>query len=319
MRSKTQNIVTVLGATIACALLGTLSHAEPQSKDHAASSAQKTFATPDEAAKALIEAATNYDVPGLIQILGPEGKDLVATADPTDDKIRAAAFAALAREKSSVSVDSTHHRAELLVGKDDWPMPIPIVKQKNGNWYYDSTSGRTEVLYRRVGENELNTIGVCRGFVEAQREYALTKHDGSEVNQYAMKVISTTGKQDGLAWQSPDGSWGGPVGDAAARALEQGYLAQGQPYHGYYFKVLTGQGPAAPMGALDFVVNGVMLGGFALIAAPAQYRVTGVQTFIVSHDGIVYQKDLGPDTLNIFKNMERFDPDKTWRVTNDEP
>ncbi len=319
MRSRTQNIVTVLRATIACALLGVLSHAEPQATDKAPPSAQTTFLTPEEAAKALIEAATTYDVPALIQILGPEGKDLVASEDPGEDKIRAVAFAALAREKSSVSVDSTHHRAELLVGKDDWPMPIPIIKQKNGNWYYDSTSGRKEILYRRIGENELETIGVCRGFVEAQREYALTKHDGSEVNQYALRIISTPAKQDGLAWQNPDGGWGGPVGEEAAKALEQGYLAQGQPYHGYYFKVLKGQGPSAPLGQMDFVVEGAMIGGFALIAAPAQYRVTGVETFIVSHDGIVYQKDLGPNTLNIFKTLERFDPDKTWRVTNDEP
>jgi hypothetical protein len=137
------------------------------------------------------------------------------------------------------------------------------------------------------------------------------------VNQYAQRIISTPGKQDGLAWQNPDGSWGGPVGDQAAKSLEQGY-SLGQPYHGYYFKVLKGQGPAAPLGEMDFLVNGVMIGGFALVAAPAQYRVTGVETFMVSHDGIVYQKDLGADTLNIFKSLERFNPDKTWRRTNDE-
>ena len=324
MKSRTPKIAawkgaSILRATIVCALLGVHSYAGPQSKDNVAAPAQKTFATPDEAAKALIEAATNYDVPALLEILGPEGKDLVASGDPAEDKIRAAAFAALAREKSAVSVDSARHRAELLVGKDDWPMPIPMIKQKNGTWYYDSKSGRTEVLYRRIGENELNTIGVCRGFVEAQREYALTKHDGAQVNQYAQRIISTTGKQDGLAWRGADGSWGGPVGEEAAKALELGYLAQGQPYHGYFFKVLKGQGPAAPLGQMDFVVNDAMIGGFALVAAPAQYRVTGVETFMVSHDGIVYQKDLGPDTLNLFKAMERFDPDRSWRVTNDEP
>jgi len=191
--------------------------------------------------------------------------------------------------------------------------------KKNGQWFYDSASGRTEALYRRIGENELNAIAVCRGFVEAQHEYASTRHDGAEVNQYAQRIISTPGKHDGLAWQNLDGSWDGPVGEAAAKAMEQGYLAQGEPYHGYYFKVLKGQGPAAPLGELDFVVEGAMIGGFALVASPAQYRVTGVETFIVSYEGIVYQKDLGADTLNIFKSMERYNPDKTWRVTNDEP
>ena len=324
MRSKTQPIVTsktgsVLTAVIFCSLLGALSYAAPESKEKAAPPGQKTFATPDEAAKALIEAATNYDVPALLEILGPEGKDLVASEDPGEDKNRAVAFAALAREKSVVSMDSTHHRADLLIGKDDWPLPIPIVRQKSGTWFYDSKSGLTEVLYRRVGEDELNAIAVCRGFVEAQNEYALTKHDGNEIHQYALRIISTPGKQDGLAWQNPDGSWGGPVGENAAKALEQGHLAKGQPYHGYYFKVLKGQGPTAPMGQMDFMVNGAMIGGFALIAAPAQYRVTGVETFMVSHDGIVYQKDLGPDTLNIFMATDRFSPDKTWRATNDEP
>jgi hypothetical protein len=225
----------------------------------------------------------------------------------------------MAREKSAVSMDSTRRHADLLIGKDDWPMPIPIVKQKNGQWFYDSASGRTEALFRRIGENELNAIAVCRGFVEAQHEYASTRHDGSPVNQYAQLIISTPGKHDGLAWQNPDGSWDGPVGEAAAKAMEQGYLAQGEPFQGYYFKVLKGQGPAAPLGELDFVVEGAMIGGFALVASPAQYRVTGVETFIVSFDGKVYQKDLGTDTLMTFKAMERYNPDKTWQLTNDEP
>jgi hypothetical protein len=146
----------------------------------------------------------------------------------------------------------------------------------------------------------------------------LEKHDGSELNQYAQRIVSTPGKHDGLAWQNPDGSWGGPVGETIAKVLQQGYAPNSPPFHGYYFKVLKGQGPAAPMGQMDFVVEGIMIGGFALAAAPAQYRVTGVQTFIVSHDGIVYQKDLGPDTLKIFKSMDRYNPDKTWQRTDDE-
>jgi Protein of unknown function (DUF2950) len=281
------------------------------------SPAQKGFPTPDAAAQALVQAAGDFNVPALLEILGPDSKDLVTTGDSVADKARALEFANLARQKLTVNVDAkSPGRAEVLAGNDAWPLPTPIVK-KSGAWYFDSKSARQEILYRRIGQNELDAIQICRGFVEAQHEYALEKHDGA--NQYAQRIISNPGKQDGLAWQNPDGSWGGPVGEAIARALAEGYKPGAPPYHGYYFKVLMGQGPAAPLGQLDFVINGAMIGGFALAAAPAQYRVTGVQTFIVSHDGIVYQKDLGPDTLTIFKNMERYNPDKTWRVTADAP
>jgi hypothetical protein len=192
------------------------------------------------------------------------------------------------------------------------------VKRK-GKWSFDTKVGREEILNRRVGANELNTIEICRGFFEAQHEYAQEKHDDSKVNQYAQHVLSTPGKHDGLAWQNPDGTWAGPVGEEVAKALAEGYSAQrGQAYHGYYFKVLKGQGPAAPMGEMDFMVGGAMIGGFALAAAPAEYRVTGVETFIVGPDGVVYQKDLGPDTLKTFQSMDRYNPDKTWKVTEDD-
>ena len=322
MKSRTQNLgaCRIPSATLAAtvfSVLALLLHGAPQSKPTTDQPIQKSYSTPEKAAQALIQAAEPYDANALMEILGPGSRDLVASEDPVDDKNRAAAFAALAREKNSVTVDSRNGRAELVVGNDNWPLPIPIVK-RNGNWYFDSKGGHREILFRRIGENELNAIRICRGFVEAQIEYASAKHDNSTVNQYAQRIISTTRRQDGLAWQNSDGSWGGPVGEQAAKSLEQGY-SQGQPYHGYYFKVLKGQGPAAPLGQMDFVVNGVMIGGFALVAAPAQYRVTGVQTFMVSHDGIVYQKDLGVNTLSIFKSMERFNPDKTWSPTNDEP
>jgi hypothetical protein len=317
MKSRTQNlsakVAGVLMASIICAL-GALSHAEPQHKPQATLPAQRAFDTADQAVQALVQAAEGYDVGALIDVLGPDSKDLIASEDPVEDKNRVLKFVVLAREKTTVSMDSTRRRAEVIVGRDDWPLPIPIVK-RGDKWYFDTKAGRTEILLRRIGENELNAIEICRGFVEAQHEYAASKHNGAAVNQYAQRIISTPGWQDGLAWQNPDGTWGGPVGPGAARALEQGY-SQGQPYYGYYFKVLKGQGPAAPLGQLDFVVRGAMIGGFALIAAPAQYRVTGVQTFMVSHDGVVYQKDLGADTLNIFKSLDRFNPDKTWRVTN---
>jgi hypothetical protein len=164
----------------------------------------------------------------------------------------------------------------------------------------------------------LNAIAICRGFVEAQHEYAEEKHDDSKVNQYAQKMISTEGKHDGLAWKNPDGTWAGPVGHEVAKAIEEGYTAQDKPFHGYYFKVLKGQGPEAPMGEMDFVVRGTMIGGFALAAAPAEYRETGVMTIIVGPDGVVYEKDLGPDTSKIFQGMDRYNPDKTWKVTKDD-
>jgi hypothetical protein len=278
---------------------------------------QKQFNTPKEAADNLVQAAESFDIAALKEILGPDSADIISSKDPVEDKNRATAFAAKAKEKSSIGMDSKNPtRAILTVGNDNFPLPIPIVKNK-GKWMFDTKVGREEILNRRIGSNELDAIAICRGFVEAQQQYAQEKHDDSQVNQYAQRIISTPGKHDGLAWQKPDGSWGGPVGEGVARALEQGYSKQGQPFHGYYFKVLKGQGPAAPLGQMDFVVKGAMIGGFALAAAPAQYRVTGVQTFIVGPSGVVYQKDLGPDTLKTFESLDRFNPDKTWKATDD--
>jgi hypothetical protein len=279
---------------------------------------QKGFDTAKLAADALIQAAESFDVPALKDILGPGSEDIVSSEDTVQDKNRAVAFAALAREKTSIEVDPKNpNSATFVVGNDDWPLPIPIVKRK-AKWFFDTKAGREEILVRRIGTNELNVLAICHGFVEAQEEYASQKHDNSAVNQYAQRIISTPGKQDGLAWKNPDGTWGGPVGEGVAEALEQGYSDKSKPFHGYYFKVLKGQGPAAPLGEMDFMVGEVMIGGFALAAAPAEYGVSGVQTFIVSHTGIVYEKDLGPDTLKEFKGMERYNPDKTWQSTDDE-
>jgi hypothetical protein len=280
--------------------------------------AAKRFDSPQQAAEALIAAAGKFDVAALEAIFGPEGLDIVLTGEEALDRENSAEFAALAREKNSVTVDPKDpNLATLIVGKEDWPLPARIVK-KGGKWSFDARTGRREILYRRIGDNELNAIRICRGFVEAQHEYALVKRDGSGVNQYAQRIVSTPGKQDGLAWMNPDGTWGGPVGPGVARMLEQGYTSRSEPFHGYFFKVLKGQGPAAPLGQLEFVVKGAMIGGFALAAAPAEYQVTGVKTFIVSHDGIVYEKDLGPDTLSLFQEMERYNPDRTWTPTDDQ-
>jgi hypothetical protein len=320
-------IIVLATAVLISAFFAPASVAAPEKKETAAKQedaketaqpGQKQFDTPKQAADALIQVAANFDVAAAKEILGPDGDDIISSEDSVMDKNRATEFANKAKEKTSVEIDKQNrNHAILLVGNDDFPLPIPIVKQK-GKWFFDTKVGREEILNRRVGANELNAVQICRGFVEAQHEYAQEKHGDSKVNQYAQRIISSPGKQDGLAWQNADGTWGGPVGEEVAKALEQGYTERVKPYHGYYFKVLKGQGPAAPMGEMDFVVGGVMIGGFALAAAPAEYRVTGVQTFIVGPDGVVYEKDLGPDTLKTFQSMDRYNPDKTWKVTEDD-
>jgi len=273
----------------------------------------KMFGSAGEAAEALIAAAESFDAAALSEILGPNSFDLVHTGEPVADRAIMAEFSKLGREKKTIVIGKKNpNRAFLQIGNEDWPFPVPIVK-KGGKWFFDTAAGRQEILYRRVGSNELDAIRFCRGFVEAQHEYALEKHDGAPVNQYAQHVIATAvGKHDGLAWKNADGTWGGPVGENAAKAIAQGYNDRKAPYHGYYFRVLKGQGPAAPLGSMDFVVNGYMIGGFALIAYPSQYQVTGVKTFMVSHDGVVYEKDLGVNTLEVAKGIDLFNPDKTW-------
>lgn len=286
--------------------------AQPASKT-GATKKPKTFATAQEAVDALIDATEKFDASALDAILGAEGNDLINSEDAVRDREIATAFAAKAREKQAIAFDKDNaNRAILSVGPDYWPFPLPLVRSA-GKWSFDVRAGRDEILKRRIGRNELDAINLCRGYVDAQHEYALKKRQGYEVNQYAQRIASTPGKQDGLAWQEADGSWGGPVGENVAKAIERGYtLKPDEAYNGYYFTVLKGQGPAAPLGEMDFVVKGAMIGGFALIAVPAQYRVTGVKTFMVSHDGVVYQKDFGPNTLAIAKRIERFNPDNTW-------
>jgi DUF2950 family protein len=277
----------------------------------------KAFPTAQDAANALIEAAEKYDEPAMTEILGPDSYDIIHTGEPARDREVAKEFAEQARLKNKVVMQARNtRRAFLNIGDDDWPFPVPLVKGPTG-WSFDTKAGRTEILYRRVGNNELSAIQICRGYVEAQQEYALAKKEGG-VNQYAQRIISTPGTQDGLAWQNADGTWGGPIGEKVAAAIARGYNNRNEPFHGYFFKVLKGQGPAAPLGEMDFVVKGVMIGGFALIAFPAQYRVTGVQTFMVSHDGVVYQKDLGPKTVELANAIDRYNPDKSWTPVLDD-
>ena len=272
----------------------------------------KTFDTPQQAASALIAAAGTFDETSLVEIFGPDGQDVVFTGELPQDRQRAIDFAAEAHEKTSVSVDSkSGNRAFVLVGNEEWPFPVPMVKSAN-KWYFDSKAGKQELMYRRIGANEISAINICEGFVEAQYDFAFRRRNEYDVSQYAQNIIAPSGTKDGLAWQDADGSWGGPIGEKIAHAIEEGYNTRGEPYHGYYYKVLKGQGPAAPLGEMNYVVEGVMIGGFALVAAPAEYRVTGVKTFIVSNDGVVYERDSGPATLDEFKKMEIFNPDQSW-------
>jgi len=278
----------------------------------------KLFDTPQQAANALIEAASKFDLPALGAIFGPNGADVIFTGEYAQDKKHAADFAAQANEKNSISVEPKNgKRAFLLVGKDDWPFPVPLV-QRGTKWFFDSSAGQEELTFRRIGANENDAIDVCHGYVEAQDDYSEQSRDVYDVNQYAQRIVSSPGKHDGLAWQNSDGTWGGPIGENIAKAIEQGYTSSAEPYHGYFFKILKGQGPDAPLGEMDYVVKGIMIGGFALVAAPAEYGVTGINTFIVSNDGVVYQKDLGPQTLEEFTKMERFNPDKSWTPVPDE-
>jgi len=271
----------------------------------------KAFDTPQDAANSLIDAAEKYDEVALTEVLGPDSYDIIHTGEPARDKEKCKEFAAQARAKMSVEVDKTKTRATMVVGEEDWPFPVPIVKVGT-SWFFDTKTGRREILLRRIGQNELDAIQVSRGYVEAQHDYALKKREGYDVPQYAQRIISTEGQQDGLAWKKADGTWDGPIGEKVAAVIALGYTSRTEPYHGYFFKVLKGQGPAAPLGQLDYVIKGVMIGGFALVASPAQYRNTGVKSFIVSQDGVVYEKDLGPQTLEFFKSMERFNPDRSW-------
>ena len=316
MKTKTSHIrisTWLAVAALFCSLAApaVTSQTTPQTKG-------KSFATAQEAADALIEAAEKYDETALTEILGPDSYDIIHTGEPARDREVAQKFAEQARIKTNVALQPKNPRRAILeIGEDNWPFAVPIVKV-GSTWSFDSKAGRQELLYRRIGGNELDAIAICRSYVEAQHEFALTKRGTSGVNQYAQRIISTPGTQDGLAWQNSDGTWGGPIGEKVAAAIARGYKSRTEPFHGYFFKVLKGQGPAAPLGELDYVVKGAMIGGFALVAFPAQYRVTGVQTFIVSNDGVVYQKDLGPKTVELAGAIDRFNPDKSWTPVLDQ-
>jgi hypothetical protein len=304
-------ILAVLTMTLPGGPAGAAAPAAPAVK-------QTTFDSPRQAADAAIAAAAADDIPALLAMFGPEGKDLIESGDAVGDKENRARFVEKARQKTEVQFDLGNPKeAILLVGDDGWPYPVPIV-ERNGRWLFDTKAGRDEILARRIGGNELDAIAILRGYVEAQYEYATEDRDGSGILQYAQKAISTPGKHDGLCWKNADGTLGGPIGEFIAKALSEGHTSKTEPYNGYYFRIMKGQGPAAPLGARDYVVKGAMIGGFAMIAWPANYGVTGIQTFQVNHDGLVYQKDLGPETAKLAPAMTLYDPGKGWIGTLDE-
>jgi hypothetical protein len=277
----------------------------------------KAFPSANAAAQALVAAAKNDDAAGLIEILGPSAKSIVTTRDPVADRNSRRAFAARAAQKMSlVPSDGSQNAKTLLTGKDEWPLPIPIV-EVNGQWYFDTAQGKQEILTRRIGSNELDAIEVCRGFVEAQSDYAAQNRTANNLPVYAQKIISSPGEHDGLYWSSHDENDESPIGEIVARAIAQGYTNKHDPYHGYYFKVLTAQGPHASGGEMSYLDNGLMTKGFALLAWPSNYGSTGIMTFIVDRTGIVYQKDLGRKTAEIAGGYSAYDPDKTWIPVSD--
>jgi hypothetical protein len=271
----------------------------------------QSFDTPQAAMAAMIDAASQNDSTALIKLLGPGSDDIVSTGAVAEDKDRREEFVRLAHEKSSVNVDPTNpNRATFTVGNQDSPFPVPLIN-KNGKWMFDTATGRVEILAHRIGRNELDTVQACRGYVEAQLQYADKDHSGNGFLEYAQRLLSNPGKQDGLYWDGTSGSLIPKSFAEAAANYPEGPTKQ-TPYHGYYFHVLRSQGPEAQGGAFNYVVKGNMIGGFALVAWPAQYGVTGIMTFTVNHLGIVYEKDLGPNSAAVGRAMPTFNPDKTW-------
>jgi len=286
-----------------------------QSAD-AAPKGQKSFGSPEEAVKALYEAAKQEDAKALADIFGPGGKDLITTGDKAADQAERKRFVRDYEEGNRLD-QKTDKRAVLVVGKEERPFAIPVVKVGE-IWQFDVKEGKEELLNRRIGKNELSAIQVCLAYVDAQREYALRSQEKMGLMQYAQKFWSSPGKKDGLYWETKAGEEPSPFGPLAAKAMREGYRAKTEgdkpvPYLGYFYKILKKQGPNAPGGAYDYVVRGKMIGGFAMVAHPASYGVTGVMTFIVSHDGVVFERDLGKDTEKIVGAMKQFDPDKSWK------
>lgn len=281
----------------------------------AATARQETFAAPEKAVDALIAATRAGRTAELIKILGPEAEKLIRSGDPIADKAARTHFVAAYDASHRLETESAA-KTVLIIGEENWPFPIPLVRQ-GSVWRFDTAAGKQEILNRRIGRNELSVIEVCRAYVEAQREYAAKDRLGNGILEYAQHFVSTPGKHDGLFWETGSGQEQSPLGPLVAQARAEGYDGRTphikpRPYHGYYYKIIKRQGPHAPGGAKDYVVDGHMTAGFALVAFPARYGDSGVMTFIVNQTGIVYEKNLGPETGKIVANLTEYDPDDSW-------
>jgi hypothetical protein len=280
---------------------------------------QKTFATPEEAVQALVKAAADENQEEIVAVLGDEGMNLVYSGDAVKDDSGMENFVRAYKTKHSI-LEKDENTRILQVGAKDWQMPIPIVNN-GGKWSFDTAAGKEEILYRQIGHNELGAIAACRGFIDAQKDYAAVGHDGLPAGIYAQKLMSSPGKQDGLYWETAADEPASPAGPLLAKASAEGYTVEeliedAPPYHGYYYRILRAQGAAAPGGAKNYLADGNLSEGVAMVAFPAQYRVSGVMTFIVNQNGVVYQKDLGEKTAEIAEAMTEYNPDNTWkRVT----
>jgi Protein of unknown function (DUF2950) len=281
----------------------------------AVSGGQKTFTSPGEAVKGLITAAKTNDIAEMLAILGPDGKEIISTGDDVADKSARMRFLVTFDEFNGLEVENDAH-ATLIVGDEEWPFPIPIVK-RGETWLFDTKKGKEEVLNRMIGRNELDTIEACYAYEEAQREYADTDWNYDGVLEYAQKIMSDKGKRNGLYWEAAEDEIMSPMGPLFADAIKEGYSPRKQgekhtPFHGYFFKILKAQGKNAPGGAYSYIINGHMVAGFALVAYPAHYGSTGIMTFMINQNGTIYQKDLGKNSAKIAEGIRKFDPDKTW-------
>ncbi|MCC7486640.1 MAG: DUF2950 domain-containing protein [Burkholderiales bacterium] len=311
-----RGVAAAMLAAALCALPGHAAEtkAAGEGKAKAAAVIQKTYATPEEAVKALIAAARAQDSRGLLAVLGRDARAIVSSGDTVADREGRERFVKAYDEANKL--DKSGEAMVLTVGKDAWPLPIPLVKDEKG-WRFDAKAGREEILNRRIGRNELYTIQSVLAYVDAQREYYLRNPQNDKLLNYAQKFVSAKGRKDGLYFPTKAGEPQSPLGPLFVAARAEGY-GKGEggkplPYHGYHYRILKGQGPDAKGGAYDYVAQGKMIGGFALVAWPANYGNTGVMTFIVNHDGVVYEKDLGPDTAAAEQKVTKFNPDKTWK------
>ena len=278
---------------------------------------QKTFSSADEACHALVGALKSGDDKALLQILGPDGKEIISSGDPAEDAANRANFISKFQQMHRMVVEP-NGTTTMYIGAENWPTPIPLVN-KNGAWYFDTPAGKQEILYRRVGQNEMSAIRVCEELVAAQKEY-FAKENG----EYAQRFVSNEGKHDGLYWLGTNNEFESPIGPLVANAGSPGDIAKNLqtgpvPFRGYYFRIVTRQGKHATGGASDYVIGGKMTGGFAFVAYPAEYRNSGVMTFIVAQDGVVYEKDLGAHTESAAKAMKAYDPDNSWKKAQEQP